>query len=74
MHTIRLQVEDSIYQNIIFLLKNLKLDGLKIEDNYHKEESTKAKIKNLFELKKVKVFENINDPLQWQKDIRDEWE
>ncbi|GEM_PF-2824745 len=32
MHTIKLQVEDDIYQNVMFLLNNLKLDGLKIEE------------------------------------------
>ena len=73
MHTIKLQVEDNIYQNIMFLLKNLKLDGLKIEDSYEKKENTTTKIKQLFNDKKVNAFEDIHDPLQWQKDIRNEW-
>lgn len=32
MHTLRLTVEDDIYQNIMFLLSNLKVKGLEIEE------------------------------------------
>lgn len=32
MHTLKLTVEDDIYQNIMFLLSNLKVKGLKIEE------------------------------------------
>jgi len=32
MHSINLQIEDNIYQNVMFLLNNLNLSGLKIEE------------------------------------------
>ena len=32
MHTLKLTVEDDIYQNVMFLLSNLKVKGLKIEE------------------------------------------
>ena len=38
-----------------------------------KDKKTKDKIKKLFQKKKVKVFEEIEDPLKWQKKLRDEW-
>ncbi|KIM12178.1 MAG: hypothetical protein KU38_04570 [Sulfurovum sp. FS08-3] len=33
MHTIKLTIEDNIYQNIMFLLSNLNVKGLKIEED-----------------------------------------
>jgi len=33
MHLIKLQVEDNIYHNVMFLLKNLNLNGLKIKED-----------------------------------------
>ncbi|MFA7083375.1 MAG: hypothetical protein WC141_02450 [Arcobacteraceae bacterium] len=52
MHTIKLHVEDSIYENIMFLLKNLKLDGLTIkEEKFNEpvdyEDWTKEELKNI---------------------------
>ena len=38
-----------------------------------KDKKTKDKIKELFQQKKVKVFEEIEEPLKWQKKLRDEW-
>ena len=33
-HTVKLTMEDNIYQNIMFLLSNLNVQGLKIEEEY----------------------------------------
>ena len=33
MHTVKLKIDNSIYENIMFLLKNLNLEGLKIESD-----------------------------------------
>jgi len=33
MHIVQLKIADNIYHNIMFLLNNLKLDGLKIEED-----------------------------------------
>ena len=32
MHTVKLKMEDSIYSNIMFMLRNLQLKGLEIEE------------------------------------------
>jgi hypothetical protein len=55
MHTIKLKIEDNIYKNIMFVLKNLQLKGLEIEEIYENRSSktTKTKIKELFSNKKV---------------------
>ena len=75
MHTVKLKVEDSIYQNIMFILKNLHVKGLEIEEITESEtlNNTKTKIQELFSNKKVDTFKTIEDPMQWQKQQRDEW-
>ena len=40
------------------------------ETKSNKEESLSA----LEKLQKKDIFKNINDPIQWQKDLRNEWE
>lgn len=75
MHTIKLKMEDNIYKNIMFILKNLQLKGLEIEEVYEdtSTKTTKAKIKELFSNKKIDTFTTIDDPMQWQKEQRNEW-
>ena len=75
MHTIKLKMEDNIYKNIMFILQNLQLKGLEIEEIYENEsaKTTKTKIQELFSNKKVDAFKTIDDPMQWQKQQRDEW-
>jgi len=75
MHTIKLKMEDNIYKNIMFILKNLQLKGLEIEEIYEdtSTKTTKRKIKELFLNKKIDTFKTIDDPMQWQKEQRDEW-
>ena len=72
MHTIKLKMEDNIYKNIMFILQNLQLKGLEIEEIYENK-TTKIKIQELFSNKKVDAFKTIDDPMQWQKQQRDEW-
>jgi len=70
MRTIIIKVDESIYDNVMFFLKNLKDKGIIIE-----EKNSQAKeIKKLLNNKKVTPFKNIKDPLKWQEDIRKEWE
>jgi Txe/YoeB family toxin of Txe-Axe toxin-antitoxin module len=75
MHTVKLKMEDNIYKNIMFILKNLQLKGLEIEEIYENTSSktTKRKIKELFSNKKVDTFKAIDNPMQWQRQQRDEW-
>ena len=45
MHTIKLQIQDSIYDHIMFLLKNLNTKELKIiEDNVSKKKGLRIMI------------------------------
>lgn len=74
MHTVKLKIEDDIYQNIMFLLNNLNLKGLEIkEEKVENSTNTKHKIQQLFKAKKINVFASIDDPLAWQDQQRDEW-
>jgi len=74
-HTVKLTIGDNIYHNIMFMLKNLQLKDLKIEEI--KEDisvlNTKDKMKKLFESNKIDAFKTIDEPMQWQKNQRDEW-
>ena len=74
MHTVKLEIEDDIYQNIMFLLNNLNLKGLEIkEEKIENSTNTKQKIQQLFKAKKINVFASIDNPLAWQDQQRDEW-
>jgi len=75
MHTIQLKVEDSIYTHIMFLLKSLNTKGLEIieEKQVPLQPNIKESVKKLFDHKNIHVFKSIDDPLQWQKEQREEW-
>lgn len=74
-HIVKLTMEDNIYHNMMFLLKNLKMKGLQVEEIHENSSSlnTKAQIKELFSKNNIEVFKSISDPMQWQKNQRDEW-
>lgn len=75
MHNINLQVEDNIYQNIMFLLNNLNLSGLKIqeENSLNTLDFNKSKKTIDFSAYKIESFKKLDDPVEWQKKTRDEW-
>ena len=75
MHTIKLKVQDDIYDHVMFLLNNISQKEIEIisDDSDKSMIDTKAKIKTLFVHKKIDLFESIKDPVAWQKDLRDEW-
>ena len=70
MKTINLQINDSIYEHILFFLQNLPKDMITIS----KDIDTKDKITKLFEENNIDAFKDIKDPINWQKSMRDEWE
>ena len=72
MKTINIEVSDSVYEHIMFFLKNLPKDVIRF--NKKQEISTKDEVKKLFENSDIKAFQDIEDPLVWQKSMRDEWE
>ena len=74
MRSVRLQIDDSIYNNIMFLLNNLKINGLEIIEQKNeniKVSTQKELLQELFKHKQVKTFENIENPILWQQQ-RDE--
>lgn len=70
MHTIKLLVGDKIYYHLISFLKNLKSSEIKIVEDKKEE---KAKEIN-FSKYKINAFKNIKNPLEWQNEIRSEWD
>ncbi|MGD9554718.1 MAG: hypothetical protein AB7D96_00365 [Arcobacteraceae bacterium] len=71
MHTIKLNVGDGIYNHLMFLLKNLKTNELEIIED---KENTTSQEEIDFSKYKIEGFKNINDSLQWQNNIRNEWD
>ena len=63
MRTVKLTMEESVYSNIMFLLNNLKVKGLKIEETKSKE------IKNSIE-NDTKAFSNHSANLieEWKNE------
>ena len=72
MRTVQLKIDNSIYHNVMFLLNNLKLEGLEIKEDNRQIVTNKQKIKQLLD-KSTNIFADIKDPLEWQKKQREEW-
>jgi hypothetical protein len=69
MHTIKLDVEDNIYNTLMNFLQNLK--GLTIKE----DKKTVSKSNEIdFSKYKIESFKSIKNPENWQKELRDEWE
>jgi hypothetical protein len=72
MHTVQLKIDNSIYHNVMFLLNNLNLKGLEIKEDHTQTMTNKQKIKQLLD-KSTNIFVDIKDPLEWQKNQREDW-
>ena len=70
MHIVQLKIDNSIYSNVMFLLNNLNLKGLHINET---KEVTKKTNSLDFSKYKVDAFKDMEDPVKWQQSIRDEW-
>ena len=75
MHTITLQVKDSMYEHFIYLLKNLNPKEIKVVDEKLSKPnlSLKSELQELFNNSDITAFKDIADPVAWQKEQRDEW-
>ena len=75
MHTVTLKIGDSIYSQVMHLLKNLNENDLEIveEGKVNTNKKTKQNIKQLFKTKEIEVFKSIDNPLSWQEKQREEW-
>lgn len=79
MRILRVEINDSIYEHILFFLKSLPSNLINISyenesRNKQTEKSMKNQIQELFSAQKIKIFQDIKDPIAWQKGMRDEWE
>lgn len=75
MHTVKLNIKDSIYQNVMFVLESFKEKGVQIEEltKVDKNQKNKETLKDFLANSKIEVFKDIKDPVDWQKSIRNEW-
>ncbi len=75
MHTITLQVKDSMYEHFLYLLKSLNSKEITVvEEKVLKPHvSLKQDMIKLFDDSNVTAFKNIDDPLRLQRKQRDEW-
>ena len=71
MHTIKLDIQDNIYEHVIFLLKSLDSKGLNITEYRTNNKNNKYDI--LEKSAGLLASQNI-DPLKWQAEIRSEWD
>ncbi|HFU75997.1 MAG TPA: hypothetical protein ENK66_07105 [Arcobacter sp.] len=71
MHTIKLDIQDNIYEHVIFLLKSLDSKGLNITE--YRTENKNNKYDILEKSAGLLASQNI-DPLKWQEEIRSEWD
>ena len=73
MKTIKIEVNEKIYDYIIFFLKNLPKNMVKIYEE-KKNRGNGDEIKNIFKKSDLVAFQDIKDPVAWQQEIRDEWQ
>lgn len=77
MHTITLQVKDSMYEHFLYVLKNLNPKEISVIEEKPSTSKTHAPLREelhkLFNDANVTAFKNIEDPLEWQRKQRDEW-
>ncbi|MEA2029541.1 MAG: hypothetical protein U9N49_11275 [Campylobacterota bacterium] len=80
MKKLEIEVSDSIYEHILFFLNSLpkNLIHLTYKDEKtlpSKPITTKEQIKELFDKNsKITPFKAIQDPIEWQREMRNEWE
>ncbi len=76
MKTIKIDINDSVYEHILFFLKSLPSNLVKIQEVNSKESKidTKKRIEEIFSKNDIVAFKDIEDPVKWQRELRDEWE
>jgi len=74
MKTIVIHLRDDSYENVKRMINAINKEPGVIEiiekQNYT---YNKEKLLSLLKNKTIKVFEDINNPIQWQKKQREEW-
>lgn len=72
MHTIKLNVGDSAYTHLMFLLKNLNTSEIQVVEDIAQDEDNSCETIDMSAYK-IEAFRAIQDPLKWQQEIRAEW-
>ena len=72
MHTIKLNVGESAYAHVMFLLKHLNTSEVQVVEDVAlgKDDATQTIDMSAYQ---IEAFKRIQDPLQWQKELRAEW-
>jgi len=70
VHTIKLNVGDSAYAHLMFLLKNLNTSEIQVVEDRAEEKEYSFIDMSAY---KIEAFQAIQDPLKWQQEIRAEW-
>jgi len=75
MHTITLQVKDSMYKHFLYLIKNLNPQEISVVEEKTSEKHTllREELHKLFSHTNINAFKDISDPVEWQRKQRDEW-
>ncbi len=75
MKTLRLTVEDYLYDTLLAMLKGLPKQNIKIieDSSVQTKDDEKPFDINTFS-GTIESFSKINDPVAWQKEIRSEWD
>ena len=76
MKTLTINIKnDSDYRLLVLLASRLGINATMVEDK--KEKVYVKQMQGLYKLldnvKVNELFKEIEDPVQWQKDLRDEW-
>lgn len=72
MHTIKLNVGDSAYTHLMFLLKNLNTSEIEVVEDIVQDKDKSSEVIDMSAYK-IEAFKSIQDPLKWQQEIRAEW-
>ncbi len=72
MHTIKLNVGDSAYTHLMFLLKNLNTSEIQVVEDIVQDKDKSSEVIDMSAYK-IEAFKSIQDPLKWQQEIRAEW-
>ena len=72
MHTIKLNVGESAYAQVMFLLKHLNASEVQVVEDvaFDKDNATQSIDMSAYQ---IEAFKRIQDPLQWQQELRSEW-
>ncbi len=74
MHRLVIDVNENVLDKIIYFLNNLpQKDVIVIADEVLSEKNSKSNFIDFSQFK-VAVFKDIKNPVEWQKEIRKEWD